>query len=85
MTDWTASVFEVFFDCEPAAIQHVEKIGIAAGVQLIGALDFHSALAEKIDDRAMEDGRAHLRLDVVADERKIFLLETFRPDRDRSR
>ena len=43
---------------EPGAIKHVEKIGVAAGVQLIGALDFHPAFAEEIDDRAMQNGRA---------------------------
>ena len=70
-----------FLRSEPAAVQHVQEIGVAAGVELIGALDLHSAFAEEIDDRAVQDGRAHLRLDVVADERQIFFLETLRPDR----
>ena len=54
MTDCTASVLEVFFEREPGAIQHVEEIGVAAGVELIGALDFDAAFAEKIDNRAMQ-------------------------------
>ena len=49
MTDCTASVFDVFFDASRLAVQHVQKIGVAAGVQLIGAFDFHAALAEEID------------------------------------
>ena len=70
-----------FLRGEPAAVEHVEKIGVPAGVQLIGALDFHAALAEEIDDRAMQNGRAQLRLNVVADERQIFFLKPLRPDR----
>ncbi len=85
MTDCTASVLEVFFEASRVAIEHVQKIGVAAGVQLVGALDLHAAFAKKIDNRAMQNGRAHLRFDVVADERQIFVRETFCPDRDRSR
>ena len=58
MTDCTASVFDVFFDASRLRFEHVQKIGVAAGVQLIGALDFHSALAKEIDDRAMQHRRA---------------------------
>ena len=79
MTDWTASVLEVFFDCEPAAIEHVEEIGVSAGVQLVGALDFHAALAEEIDNRAMENRRAELRLDVVADRAEVFFPRSASP------
>ena len=39
---------------EPAAIEHVQEIGVAAGVQLISALKLYAALPEKIDHRAMQ-------------------------------
>src|SRR5438105_2594083 len=42
-----------FLRGEPAPIQHVEEIGVAAGIELIGAFDFYAALAEEIDDGAV--------------------------------
>ena len=61
--------FGDFLGNEPAAIQHVQKIGVAAGIELVSPLHFNAALAEKVDNRAMENSRAHLRFDVVADDR----------------
>ncbi len=66
---------------QPVSIKHVEKIGVAAGVELISALHFHATFPEKIDQGAMKHGRAELRFDVVADERQIFFLEALHPDR----
>ena len=66
-----------FLGRQPGAIQHVQEIGVAAGIQLIRALDFHSALAEKIDNRSMQDCRAHLRFNVVADEGRFLSAKRF--------
>ena len=66
-----------FLGGEPVAIEHVEKIGVAAGVQLISALDLHATLAEKIDNRSMQNRRAHLRFDVVTDDRQILSAKRF--------
>src|SRR5207245_11177830 len=62
-----------FLRVRPGLAEHVQKIGVAAGVELIGALDFHAAFPEKIDNRAMKHSRAQLRFDVVADVRQIFV------------
>jgi len=70
-----------FLGSEPGPAEHVEEIGVAAGVELIGALNFDAAFAEKIDNGAMEHGRAELRFNVVADDRQIFVGKPFRPDR----
>ena len=70
-----------FFGCEPSATEHVEKIGVSSGVQLIGALDFNAALAKKIDNHSMQNRGAHLRFDIVADDREVFLGESFCPNR----
>ena len=70
-----------FLRGEPGPAEHVEKIGVAAGVELIGALDFDTALPEKIDNRAVEHGRAQLRFDVVADDRQVFVGKPFCPNR----
>jgi len=61
--------------------EHVEKIGVSSGIQLIRALDFHAALAEKIDNHSMQNRGAHLCFDIVADDREIFLGESFCPNR----
>src|SRR5205807_8329902 len=68
-----------FLRGEPAPIQHVEEIGVAAGIELIGAFDFYAALAEEIDDGAVENRRAHLRFDIVADERQVLIFEALYP------
>src|SRR5438477_5203638 len=70
-----------FLRGQPGPAEHVEEIGIAAGVELIGALDFHAPLPEKIDNRAVEHGRAQLRFDIVADDRQIFVGEPLCPNR----
>lgn len=70
-----------FLRGQPGPAEHVEEIGVAAGVELVSTLDFDAALPEKIDNGAMKYGRAELRFDVVSDDRQIFIGETFRPDR----
>ncbi len=70
-----------FFRGEPAAIQHVQKISVAASVQLIGAFELYAAFAEKIDNHPMQNRCAQLRFDVVANHRQIFIGEAFGPYR----
>ena len=36
--------FRSFLRCQAGAIEHVQEIGVAAGVQLVGAHQFHAAL-----------------------------------------
>ena len=57
------------------------KIGVSAGIQLIGALDFYAALAEKIHNHSMQNRGAHLCFDIVADDWEVFLRESFCPNR----
>ena len=73
--------FRGFLRRESRAIQHVQKIGVAAGIQLIRAHKFHPALAKKIHQRPVHDGGAHLRLNIVTDKGQIFIGETLRPCR----
>ena len=70
-----------FLRTEAGPTQHIQEVGVAAGVELIGALDFDAAFPEKIDNGAMKHGRAELRFDVVPDDREIFVGKTFRPSR----
>jgi hypothetical protein len=78
-TDCTASVLLIFLDLQPRAVRHVEEVGIAAGVELVGPVELHAALGEQVGQHAVDDGGAQLRLDVVADDRDAGLLEALRP------
>ena len=49
-------------------VQHVHKVGVAAGVQLIGALHIDAARAKQAGQHAVDDGGADLSLDVVTDD-----------------
>ena len=66
----TACVLEIFFDVQPLALEHVLEIGVAADVELVGAVEPHAAVAKQIGEHAMQDGGADLALDVVADDRQ---------------
>src|SRR5256885_1785134 len=66
---------------EPGPAEHVEKIGVAAGVELISPLNLYAAFPEKIDHHAVKYGGAELGFDVVPDNGQIFIGETFRPNR----
>ena len=35
--DWTDSVLEIFLEAQAAPLEHVQEVGVAAGVELIGA------------------------------------------------
>lgn len=54
---------------EALAFKHVEEVGIAAGVDLIGAFQLYTAFPEQVGEHAVNNGRAQLRLDVIADDR----------------
>src|SRR5215471_3130919 len=70
-----------FLRAEPGPAQHIEEIGVAAGVELIGAFDFDAALPEKIDNGAMKHSRTELRFDVVTNNGEVFVGKTFGPGR----
>ena len=54
---------------EPVALEHVVEVGVAAEVQLAGAVEPDAAVVEELGEHAVDDGRAHLRLHVVAHHR----------------
>ena len=61
---------------QPLPLQHIQEIGVAAEIELVGAIDAYAALAEQIGKHAVDDGGADLALDVVADQRQTALLRT---------
>src|SRR5690554_3083654 len=64
---------------QPLAIEHVEKVGITAGIELIGAIQLHAALGKQVRECPMGNGGAQLRLDIIADKRQIPFFEALRP------
>src|SRR4051794_30196766 len=64
---------------EPLALEHVVEVHVAADVELRGALEPDAALVEQPRELAVDDGGAHLRLDVVADDRQPVLGEALVP------
>ena len=66
---------------QPLALEHVQEVGVAAEVQLVGAVDPHAAVHEEARQHAMRDRGAHLALDVVADDRQARLGESALPVR----
>src|ERR1700733_6258116 len=69
------------FRFEAAAFEHVEEVGVAAGVELIGAVDADAAVGKQARQHAMDDRRADLALDVVADDRNFCVTKSPRPER----
>src|SRR5579885_3245936 len=66
---------------QAVALEHVVEVGVAADVELHGALELHAALPEQAGKLAMHDGRADLALDIVSDNRQSRLFEALLPER----
>ena len=77
----TALVLEIFLRLQALALEHVEEVGVAADVELVGALELDAALAHEAREHAVDDGGADLALDVVADDRQAALVEALLPVR----
>ena len=66
---------------EPLALEHVLEVHVAADVELVGAVEHHAAVLEQAGEDAMDDRRADLALDVVADDREAGVGESLAPTR----
>src|SRR5579884_914331 len=64
-----------FLGFEPLALEHIEEVGVAADIELAGALHPDATVLEEIGKDAVDDGRSDLRLDVVSNDRKTGLFE----------
>src|SRR3990170_5722791 len=63
------------------ALEHVQEVGVAAEVQLVGAVDLHPAVHEEARQHAVGDRGADLALDVVTNHRQAGLGESALPVR----
>ena len=54
---------------ETLALEHVQEVGVAPEVELVGAVDAHPAVHEEAREHAMRDRGSDLALDVVTDDR----------------
>ena len=68
---------------EPLALEHVHEVHVAAEVELVGLLDFDTAVFEEAGEVAVDDRGADLGLDVVADDRHTGIDKALRPLRVR--
>ena len=66
---------------QPLALQHVVEVHVAAEVELVGPVELHATLAEQVGQHTVEDRRADLALDVVADDRQPAVGEALGPVR----
>ena len=62
-----------FLAVQPLPLQHIEEVRIPAEVELIGIVELHAPVHKQPREDAVDDGRPHLRLDVVADDRRARL------------
>src|ERR671919_498766 len=64
---------------EALALQHVLEVHVSAEVQLVGAVQPDAAVLEELGQHPVDDRRADLRLDVIADDRQAGVAEKLRP------
>ena len=64
---------------EAFAFEHVEEVGVAAEVELVGAVDLDAAVHEEGGELAVQDGRADLAFDVIAEDGQTGVGEAFAP------
>ena len=77
--------FGNFFGPQPALVEHVQKIRVAARVQLIGPVDFDAPVDEKLRQGPVQDGGPQLGFDVIADRREFPARQTAAPIPGRKR
>ena len=67
------------FGLQALTFEHVHEIGVAAEVELVGVVELHAAVDEETGEGAVEDGGAHLALDVITDDGQVALHKTAGP------
>ncbi len=75
----TAPVLEIFLDSKALTLQHVQEVRVAAKIELVGAVDAHTPVNEQAGEYPVQDGCAHLGLDIVSQDGQSRILETFSP------
>ena len=70
------SVFRLGLDCfglgcslgnQTGSIEHVQKIGVSPGIELVGALQFHPPVPKEVGEHPMDNGGAQLGFDIISD------------------
>ena len=79
ITEVTALVFEIFFESRRSRSSMLKKSMLPPTLSWRGVLQLDAALVEEAGELAVDDRRADLRLDVVADDRQPGLLEALVP------
>ena len=61
------------FILQTTSIEHIKKIGISTGVNLIGSIQFDPTVLEEFYQGSMDDTRTHLGLDIISHGRGVLL------------
>ena len=77
--DWTDSVFDIFFDRTLFRFSILRKSVFPPNIQLIGVVYPYPSVFKQSRQRAMDDRRPNLALDVIADDRYVLLCEALCP------
>ena len=68
---------------EALALEHVLEVHVAADVELVGVVEGQAAVLEQAGQDPVDDGRAHLALDVVTHDGHPGVAELLGPRRGR--
>jgi len=71
--------FGFFLRGQAMSVEHIEKISVAAGIELVSPFQLDTTLLEQVGQYAVGNGRPNLRLDVITDNRNILCLKTLGP------
>src|SRR5690606_35335665 len=66
---------------QPLPVEHVHKVGVTTGVELIGPLQAYTATGEQVCQHPVSNGCTQLGLDIVANQRNAALGEALLPGR----
>ena len=71
--------FGELFCRETASLQHIEKVCVTAGVELIRSIKTDTSVGEQPHQGAVDDSSAYLTLNVVTDDRNSCSTKFVRP------
>ena len=71
--------FGFFLRGQAMSVEHIEKISVASGIELVGPFQLDTTLLEQVGQDAVGNGRPNLGLDVITDNRNILCLKTLGP------
>jgi len=66
------------FGRQTVTVQHIEKVGVAAGIELVGALQLDPAFRKQVSQYAVGNGCPQLGFNIIADKGQAGLFKMVR-------